>query len=174
MGNKSGSGKIGFNKPNELSVNTHLFENRVIQGMMFTDGTTGSSITADPTHDFNCDISAGIVAVNGVVKEFAAQADYDISHAADAALLADGEAIYYTFIVYWSPELPTTVAMRMFTGSIDAVADAVPVTKAEIDAKFSDEAVWFELATVKFHRTNATTGLTVTVDNAIRPSLIPA
>lgn len=150
-----------------------LHQNQVV-GMLVGAPTTGSTITdSTDAHDFNVNIATGIMVVDGVVLEFAAQADYDISHSSSAVPtdMGTGYSIVYSIIAYKSLG-DAVVRLMVVAGDVALDAAALPATQATIEALLAEGTPWFELARTKVKRTAATT-LTQTYDNTVRPLQIP-
>lgn len=145
-----------------------FFKTRVVQGLLFGPPTTGSTqATGTGASDYNVNISHGLAVVDGVGYELAAQADYDLGHASTGSgILADGESIVYTFLLYRS-QGDGLVYLKKIAGTIALTAAVVPVTDAEIDALFPEGTIWMRLADCTVNRTGDLT-LTQTYDNLVR------
>jgi hypothetical protein len=147
------------------------FRNRIATGMLVGAPTSASTqVTGTGASDFNANISAGILAVDGVVREYAAQADYAIATSA-AQQMAAGQSRVYTVVAYINPAdgLP---ALRVVAGAAATTGDQVAPTDAVIGAEFADNVPWYRVAEVTVNRTADTT-ITQSANNAVRPSGIP-
>ena len=112
------------------------------------------------------------MAVDGQVKEYAAQADYDVAHAGTgSALLTSLYSRVYTIVAYVNPAdgLP---ALRVIVGVAALTPAQVAPTDAAIDAEFADAVPWYRIAEVTINRTGDTT-VTQSQVNSVRPSGIP-
>lgn len=168
---KSGSGHFGHGVHtgvgNEYSV--PLYQ---VVGMLIKAPTTGSSIAA-AAHDFNLDIEPGLLVVDGVVKEFAAQADVDLSSDGTAVPtgMDTGDSQIFSLIAYKSLA-DGDVRLVVVPGDVALDASVEPPSQATIEALFAEGTPWYELARTKIKRTGATT-LTQTYDNRVRPLGVP-
>jgi len=168
MGLKHGR---GFDiDPKGISPIDSFMRNRV-EGMMVSDGTTDSTITATGT-DLNLDISPGFIIIDGKVKAYSAGVtDYAVDASEIAGLITVGSAIVYTLVAFVG--LDDVIDLRLFAGAEAVVADAVAVTDAVMAASFDDRVTAYALSWVRFHRSD-TAVLTITIDDTVRPLLIPA
>ncbi len=165
------TGNLGFGKAGGVGVEYEIFGNRVIVGMLVGTPTTASTqVTGAGASDFNVNIAAGILAVNGVVKEYAAQADYDLASAA-ANIITNGQSIVVAIVAFVSTA-DGVVRLRAIRGAAATTGSQVAPTDAAISAKFGDGTFWFRLADCTVNRTGDTT-LTQSYNNAVRPTLIP-
>jgi len=147
------------------------FANRVIQGLQFADGTTGSSQAtgASGAYAVRVDIAWGMLAVGSVVKEEVARADVAVD--SGSGVLASGEARYYDF-VYYRSRGNGTVYFKIVKGAVAVSASAVPPTDAEVEAYFDDDTAWMRVARLKVIR-SGDTALTLTFDHTVRNTLVP-
>lgn len=151
-----------------VGVETQLLNNRVITGMMVGAPSTASTqATGTGASDFNVNIAAGILAVDGHPIEFAAQADFDLA-SAGAALMASGQSILVDIVAYRSVA-DGVIRLRGIRGAAATTGSQVAPTDAEIDAKI--EAPWWRLARVTVNRTGDTT-VTQSYSNVVRPACI--
>jgi len=168
---KSGEGWFGHGMMGGSGSEFDLHQNQVI-GMFVGAPTTGSTITT-LAHDFNVNIDKGILAVDGVVLEFAAQADYSISVDATGPPtdMGTGYSIVYSIVAYKSLG-DAALRLMVVAGAVALDAAALPPAQATIEALLAADTPWFELGRTKVKRTAATT-LTQTYDNSVRPMQMP-
>jgi hypothetical protein len=165
------TGNLGFGKVGGVGVEYEVFGNRVITGMLVGVPTTASTqVTGAGASDFNVNIAAGILAAGNIVKEFAAQADYDLASAA-AAIIANGQSIVVSIIAYTSVA-DGVVRLRTIRGTVATTGSQVAPTDAVIAASLGTGTFWWKLADCTVNRTGDTT-VTQSYNNAVRPSLIP-
>jgi len=166
MSGKEAGEHFGGGHPGGVSREYHMDKFK-IEGCYLNDPTTGSTIktTATAAHDFNVDISEGMIMLDGVKTFVPAAADVDISHSASASFLAIGESVYFT-IVYYKDEAGN-IEQRIMQGAIAATASAAPLTPAEIGAKFGESVPWMAIGHILYTCTD-TTALTESQDNTIR------
>lgn len=146
--------------------------NLVHQGMLVGTPTTGSTqATGAGASDFNVDITPGILAVNGKVKEFAAQADFDLA-SAGSAIITNGQSIVVSIVAYQNV-VSGAIGLRTFRGAAATTGSEEPISDADITAGFGSNTVWYRLANVTVNRTGDTT-VTQSHDNTARPSGIYA
>ncbi len=150
----------------------YTWMNNRVEGLLFTDGTTGSSIGAG-AHDFNLDATPGMIMIDGTPKFYpSGLTDYDVSNSGSAPPtgMDVGNAIVYTLVAY--KDINGTVGLRLFAGDVAPVASAVPVSDADMAAKFDKKVTAFALVQATFHRSD-TAELTITIDNSVRPLHVP-
>jgi len=165
-----GVGRFGFGIVGGVGVESQIFQNRVIEGMLVGVPTTPSSqVTGAGAYDFNADIATGLLAVDGTVKEYAVQADYDVGSGA-AAILIVGQSVVYSIIAYKSKG-DGVVYMKSVQGVVATTGLQVAPTDAAIEANLADGTFWYRLANVTVNRTGDTT-VTQSQDNTVRPTLI--
>lgn len=144
---------------------------RVMQGCLVGAPTTASSqVTGTGASDFNADITAGLVLVDGTKKEFAVQADFDVASAA-AALMTAGQSIVYSIIALKNP-VAGTISMVSLPGAAATTGSQVALTDAEITALYAVGTQWIRIANVTVNRT-ADTIITQSADNTVRPTSLP-
>lgn len=142
--------------------------NLVHHGMLVGAPTNASTqVTGTGASDYNVNIAAGILAVDGTIKEYAAQADYDLASSA-TGLLASGESFIVSIVAYKNI-LTGVVGLRNFAGAAATTGAQVAPTDAEITAGFGANTVWYRLADCTVNRTGATT-VTQSYNNTVRPS----
>ena len=128
--------------------------------------TTGSTQEADVgASDYNLNLSPATVTLEGVSAYLGVQADIDLD-SGDAAILAAGEARYYAAIA-WLDRFTGTVKFGVVKGTIAAVASAVKVAAANIQAKIGTTNPYVILGQTKVHR-SADAVITQTYDYSDR------
>ena len=147
----------------------NLNRNRIVQGLLIGVATTASTqVTGDGASDINVNISAGILLLDGQVKEYAAQADYALYNATPA--MDAGESIIISLVAYRSLG-DGVLRLRSVVGAAATTGSQVVPTNVEIEALFETGTYWFRLANITVNRTADTT-LTLSYDNTVRPLLI--
>ncbi len=139
--------------------------NSVQAGLLAGAPTAASTHTDGDTYDFNVDIEPGLVKVNNVLQEFAAQANFDIDNGAESPLSAAKPDIIYTVV---AAEANGVVTMVPVAGAAAAADAAAAPTTAAITAAVG-HANWIRLFNTRLHRT-AADACTQTYDNSVRPS----
>jgi len=165
-------GRLGFGIVGGQGIEHEIFKNRVVQGVMIQASTTGSSqLTGTGNGTYLYDITAGLVAVDGTVLEVAAAADEACEAAAN--IMASLYEVYY-LIIFWKHPTTGVVTKKVVKGTpaLSTAGAAVP-TITEVEAGLPAGAVWVAAGTMLIKRTADTT-VTETVDNTVRPSLIPS
>ena len=142
-----------------------FLRNSVQAGLLAGAPTTASTHADGGTYDFNVDIEPGLVKVNNVLKEFAAQVDFDIDNGAESPLSAAKPDIIYTVV---AAEANGVVTMVPVAGAAAAADAAAAPTTAAITAAVG-HANWIRLFNTRLHRTDAA-ACTQTYDNSVRPS----
>lgn len=139
--------------------------NQVI-GCLLSVPTNASTIdNTTPAHEFHANLSDGIVILDGVELNIAAEADIDVSKSASASPLTEGQSIYYTIVYY--KDTAGNIERRIHAGTAALTAAAVPLTVAEIAAKYA--VPWIAIGHVKYNNTAADT-VTQSQDNTPRPT----
>lgn len=137
-----------------------------VQAGLLAGAPTAASTHADGgAYDFNVDIEPGLVKVNNVLKEFAAQVDFDIDNGAESPLSAAKPDIIYTVV---AAEANGVVTMVPVAGAAAAADAAAAPTTAAITAAVG-HANWIRLFNTKISRTGAS-AISQTYDNSVRPS----
>lgn len=137
-----------------------------VQAGLLAGAPTTASIHADAgAFDFNVDVAAGLVKVHNVLKEFAAQANFDIDNGAESPLSAAKPDIIYTVV---AAEANGVVTMVPVAGAAAAADAAAAPTTAAITAAVG-HANWIRLFNTKISRTGAS-AISQTYDNSVRPS----
>lgn len=169
-GMRAGAGLFGFGVLGGMGVEAFINKNRVVQGLLVGAPSTASTqATGTGASDFNANITAGLLVVDGVLKEYAAQADFDVASSV-AQQMASGQSRIYSIVAYRSTGTGD-VALRVFAGAAATTGEQVPVTRETIVDGFSVDTSWFEIARVTVNRTADQT-LTQTYDNSVRPVLV--
>jgi hypothetical protein len=164
---KSGGGHFGFGLSGDADA--HQFFQNIVHGCMLVAPTTGSTIDITGTaHDFNVDVTAGVIVCGGFEKEVVL-VDVDLAHGSGGALLANGESIYYTLVA--SLDLNNAIQLVWMAGTIALDAAAVPLTHTQLLAGFDSERPWFVVGDTKLACGGDTT-LVQTYYNAGRPLLL--
>lgn len=124
----------------------------VMDGLRSGAPSTGSTQASGVGNtDWNVNVAAGAVVCNGVEKEFAAQADYDVH--SGSLLLADGESVYAWLV---AKEAAGTVSMDVVKGAAATTGEQIAPTDAEITAAVT-HANWTKLGKLLVNRTGDTT-----------------
>lgn len=164
-------GRFGFGVVGGEGHEFQLFGNRIVQGMLVGAPTNASTqVTGTGAYDYNVNIAAGLLVCNDVVKEYAAQADYDVDHGA-AANLVVGQSIVYSIVAYRSKG-DGEVRLLSIPGVVATTGSQVAPPTATIEAKLADDTFYFKVADVTFNRTGDE-AVTYSVNNAVRPTMVP-
>ncbi|WP_461369626.1 DUF2190 family protein [Candidatus Darwinibacter acetoxidans] len=139
--------------------------NSVQAGLLAGAPTTPSTHADGGAYDFNVDIEPGLVKVNNVLKEFAAQVDFDIDNGAESPLSAAKPDIIYTVVAAEANGVVTMVPVAGVAAAADAAA--APTTAAITAAV--EHTNWIRLFNTKISRTGAS-AISQTYDNSVRPS----
>lgn len=139
--------------------------NSVQAGLLAGAPTTASTHADGDAYDFNVDIEPGLVKVNNVLKEFAAQVDFDIDNGAESPLSAAKPDIIYTVVAAEANGVATMVPVAGAAAAADAAA--APTTAAISTEVGHDN--WIKLFNTKISRTGAS-AISQTYDNSVRPS----
>lgn len=166
---KAGPGLYGFGVAGGEAVEAYLFKNQV-QGMLLAAPSTGSTqATGTGASDFNVNIAAGIVVVDGTPKEFAAQADFSLFSGTPADM-ADGESRVYSIIAVKSP-VTGEISLQVWKGAAAASGSEKPVDRQTIIDSFDPNTFWFEVGRVTVNRTGDLT-VTQSQDSTKRPLFV--
>lgn len=142
-----------------------FLRNSVQAGLLAGAPTTASTHADDGAFDFNVDIAAGLVKVNNVLKEFAAQSDFDVANGATSLISSAKPDIIYTVV---AKEAAGVITIASVAGAAAAADVVVAPTDAAITAAVG-HVKWIKLFNTKLHRT-AAAACTQTYDNSVRPS----
>lgn len=141
--------------------------NRVHSGLLAGAPTTASDqATGTGAVDWNANISAGIVSVGGVIREFAAVADFDVYHDT-SQLMADGKSAIAAIV---AKNVAGTITCVSVVGTPATTGAQVAPTDAVITAAVGAANSWVKLAEVTLNRTGDKT-VTQSEDNSPRPVL---
>lgn len=144
-----------------------FLKNNVQCGLLETTPTTPSVHADGGAFDFNVNLAAGLVVVNGVLKEFTAQADFDVANGAASPVDGANTDIIYTIV---AKEAAGVVSLQAVAGAAAAAGAVVAPTTAQINTAVTHTR-WVVICTVQLHRTGAAT-ITQTHNNAVRPVLV--
>ncbi|MGB5105580.1 MAG: hypothetical protein WBP42_02590 [Candidatus Zixiibacteriota bacterium] len=147
---------------------------KVLRGCIVGAPTTASTIaTATPAHDFNVNLSAGAIAVDGVVVNVNSAADIDLSNSGSATPIVSGQSIIHC-LVYWRSKGDGAVRSAWVAGTAALHAVVVRPTIAQIKTAlgFSDDVVWLCVGETRLKCTGAT-AVSQEYNNAISPFDIP-
>lgn len=138
----------------------------IVDGMYAKDPTTGSSqLTGTGNTDWNVDIQAGVVEVNAVPKDFAAQADFDIHSGSHVdAGFTDGKSIVAAVV---AKNVAGTVSMDKVLGTPATTGSEVAPTDAEIQTAVGASNKWAKICECTLNRTGDTT-VTESTDWTVR------
>jgi len=142
-----------------------FLRNSVQAGLLAGAPTTASTHADGDTYDFNVNIEPGLVKVNNVLKEFAAQVDFDIDNGAESPLSAAKPDIIYTVV---AAEANGVVTMVPVAGAA-AAADAAAAPTSAANTTAVGHANWIRLFNTNISRTGAS-AISQTYDNSVRPS----
>lgn len=169
MNSKHDIGSLGFGIVGGLPVEGQLFYN-FVHGAFISKSTTGSSqLTGTGNGTFLYDITEGIVVIDATPLTVAKAADSACEAPGD--IIASGQSIFYA-IIGWKNPVTGAVTLKSVKGTAALTAVAIAPTTAEIEAGLPLGAAWVALGTIKISRTADTT-VTETVNNTIRPTLVP-
>lgn len=140
------------------------------EGCMITTPTTGSTQAGGVGNtDWNVDLDAGLVVVNGVALHVDRQADYDVhSGSLYDVGFAVGDSAIATII---AQNLAGTVTIAVVKGASAVTGSQVAPSDAEIQAAVGAAGWWIRLADCTLNRTGNIV-VTQSQDNTVRP--IPA
>jgi hypothetical protein len=168
--------------PSELAGQTHALArylqqikaheaNKVITGLAATTPTTGSTqTTGDAETDWNVDLSAGAVIVNGVLGTFNVQADFAV-HDTDQVPGLDSLDTVVSAIIAEVDSGAVGLIVVHGTAATTASGNAVGPTDAQIEAGLSTAGnEWVKVCELTINRTADTT-VTQSQDNTKRPIL---
>lgn len=142
--------------------------NRVIEGGLVGDPTTGSSqLTGTGNTDWNANIAEAVVCVGGVVEHLAAAADFDVHSGSFLTGLADGSSCIAAIV---AKNVSGTVTIDKVVGTPAVTGSQVAPTDAEITAAIGASNPWVKIAEITLNRTGDTT-VTESQDNGFRPVL---
>lgn len=150
-----------------VATHTAYMKNNVQCGLLETTPTTPSVHADGGAFDFNVNLAAGLVVVNGVLKEFTAQADFDVANGAASPVDGANTDIIYTIV---AKEAAGVVSLQAVAGAAAAAGAVVAPTTAQINTAVTHTR-WVVICTVQLHRTGAAT-ITQTHNNAVRPVLV--
>jgi hypothetical protein len=137
-------------------------QNCVQTGLLAGEPTTASTHADAGAFDFNINVSEGIVVVNGVLAEIAAQADLDVASGDTSPLSAEAPGIVYTIIAAETDGVVTLAAVAGTAAAEPEAADDETITTAV------GHDNWIRIATTTLTRTDAST-VTQTYSNGVRP-----
>jgi hypothetical protein len=142
--------------------------NKVISGLTVVNPTTGSSqLTGTGDTDWNCDITAGVVTVDGVAKSFDAVADFDVHSGSYLTGFANGSSCIAAIV---AKNDGGTVSVAAVVGTPATTGSQVAPTDSEIQTELGAGVEWVKLAEITLNRTADTT-VTETQDSGKRPIL---
>lgn len=147
------------------SIVTYL-RNHVHTGLLIGAPTTGSTHTDDGAYDINVDITAGIIGVNGGLKEFVIQVDYDVAHGEASPIGAENTDIVYDIV---AAEAAGAVTLQSVAGAA-APAGTVKHPTDQAITTVVGHGNWIKIGSTQLHRSAAAT-VAQTYSNAERPSL---
>lgn len=142
-----------------------FLRNSVQAGLLAGAPTTASTHADGGTYDFNVNIEPGLVKVNNVLKEFAAQVDFDIDNGAESPISSSATDIIYTVV---AAEEDGNITLEVVAGAAAGSEDVVPPTDEDISTEVGHDN-WIKLFNTKISRTG-TSAISQTYDNSVRPS----
>jgi len=147
------------------ALRNHL-KNQVLFGVQVGTPTTGSSQGAGVGNtDWNVNITAGMVVVDGVAAQLAAQVDYNVHTGSMYTNLHSGDSAIATILAQNSSG---TVTMVVVKGTAAVTGSQVAPTDAEIQTALGAGVSWVKIAEVLLNRTGDAT-VTQSEDNTKRP-----
>ncbi|MDQ7790282.1 MAG: hypothetical protein RDU41_09560 [Clostridia bacterium] len=144
----------------------NYLKNYVPSGILVGAPGTASTHADGDAFDFNVNISTGIVAVNGVLAQVAAQTDFDVDNGAESPIGDTDSDIIYTIVAAEADGIITLVTVPGAAAPAETVETP---TAAEIAAAVG-HANWIRIGNTQLHRSGAA-AVTQTYDNAVRPVL---
>lgn len=142
-----------------------FLRNSVQAGLLAGAPTAASTHADGDTYDFNVDIEPGLVKVNNVLKEFAAQANFDIDNGAESPISSSATDIIYTVV---AAEEDGNITLEVVAGAAAGSEDVEPPTDEDISTEVGHDN-WIKLFNTKISRTGAS-AISQTYDNSVRPS----
>jgi hypothetical protein len=127
-------------------------KNHIVAGGILkapTNASTQATGAAGVT-DWNIDIEACVVCVDGVVAHFAAQADFDIHSGTVYPSLTSGNSAYAALVV---KNVSGTLSQVAIGGTATTDGDEVAPTDAEIEAGVVAGNAWVKLGETLLRRT---------------------
>lgn len=158
-------------------------DNCVVTGLLASAPTSASTQATGATGAtaLNVNISAGIVAVNGQLKEFTAAVDTSLwdttvytgdDSGAGTTTLTNGKSAIVTLVAASSSATrgSGTITLVQVHGATATTGAQVAATDAEIQTKVGASLPWVKIAEVTVNRTGDTT-VTQSQNNILRPAL---
>ena len=142
-----------------------FLRNSVQAGLLAGAPTAASTHADGGAYDFNVDIEPGLVKVNNVLKEFAAQVDFDIDNGAESPISSSATDIIYTVV---AAEEDGNITLEVVAGAAAGSEDVKPPTDEDISTEVGHDN-WIKLFNTKISRTGAS-AISQTYDNSVRPS----
>jgi len=142
-----------------------FLRNSVQAGLLAGAPTTASTHADGGAYDFNVDIEPGLVKVNNVLKEFAAQVDFDIDNGAESPISSSATDIIYTVV---AAEEDGNITLEVVAGAAAGSEEVAPPTDEDISTEVGHDN-WIKLFNTKISRTGAS-AISQTYDNSVRPS----
>lgn len=142
-----------------------FLRNSVQAGLLAGAPTAASAHADGDAYDFNVDIEPGLVKVNNVLKEFAAQANFDIDNGAESPISSSATDIIYTVV---AAEEDGNITLEVVAGAAAGSEDVAPPTDEDISTEVGHDN-WIKLFNTKISRTG-TSAISQTYDNSVRPS----
>lgn len=148
---------------------------KVLRGCIVGAPTTASTIgVAAGAHDFNANVSAGAIAVDGKVVNVNPIVDAALSNAASGnAYLAIGQSVIFC-LIYYRSKGDGAVRSAWVPGTPAAHATVVRPTKAQVQAALglSDDVIWLCVGETRLKCT-ADAVVSQEYNNAVAPFDIP-
>lgn len=175
MGSQHYNGFSNRYNPGGVGAADFQDNTKVLRGCIVGPPTNASTInTGTPAHDFNANLSAGALAVDGIVVNVNAAADIDLSNAASAnGYLASGQSVIFC-LIYWRSKGDGAVRSAWVPGTVAAHAVVVRPTIAQIKTALGigNDVIWMCVGETRLKCTGAT-ALTQEYNNAVAPFNIP-
>ncbi len=145
-------------------VLANFLQNSVQTGLLVTAPTTDSTHADGDAYQFSVNITAGLVAVGGVLKEFVDTEDFDVDNDAISPLTDSDTGITYAIV---ARNDTGTITLASVAGTADAAPVAPTAQEISVEVGHDD---WVLLATTTVTRASSST-CTQTYDNSVRPVL---
>ncbi len=146
------------------SLRAH-FRNRVLDGIASTPTNASTQASGVGNTDWNVNLSAILVTVDGVSQHFVPQADYDVHSGSLLTGLADTYSVRAALV---AKNVAGTVSLAVVKGTAALTAAVVAPTDAEIQSGVAAGNAWVKIAELTINRTGDVT-VTQNEDNGKRP-----
>lgn len=125
-----------------------IADDLAVLGMICTAPTTGSTQAAGVGNtDWNIDITAGEVLIDGCHTQFAAQADYDVH--SGSLLVSAGQSVYARLV---AKLVGTVVSLVVVVGTPAVHQSEVEPTDDEVQTAVGANVLWADIALLHLRR----------------------